>query len=562
MFLLSPISTVMAGSMKITSNEVVFSDGSSQTTSATAGSGQWSVNSSDLYYNSGNVGIGTATPSEKLSLSGGSFVQNPGNPKHVGSITDDVTTGLNTAYGIYVLGKYAYVTSDEDAVEILDISNPINPTHVGVIFKDAGNALLGPLDIHVSGQYAYVASVGNNGVEIIDVSNPSNPTHVSFIVSDGSNGLRDISSIFVSGKYVYAVSYTDDSMVVIDVSDPANPAISGSITDTDDTALKLEGAKGIYVAGKYAYVASQDEDAVEILDISDPTNPTHVGAIVNGSTPALKLNRPKAIIVSGKYAYVASSADSSVEILDISNPASPTHVGAITDNGETALLGVNDIYVAGKYAYAISEQENGVEILDISDPANPVHAGAIFDDAITTLADPFSIFVSGKHAYVTSATEHGVEILDISGIDTPGATIGSVSAGSIQVSDNMLVGNDLQVENNLNVGPGGLHVTKGKGLTVGDYTMLGSDAPKIKIKKFTGTLDTDSTTIHTHSISVEKILSAVTLVNVDVNYFPPEFTAFANAKYSFYISNYDFMFVGVDANLQGKPYKITVMYEE
>ena len=40
---------------------------------SSAGSSLWSQNGNDIYYNSGNVGIGTASPAEKLEISGGSL---------------------------------------------------------------------------------------------------------------------------------------------------------------------------------------------------------------------------------------------------------------------------------------------------------------------------------------------------------------------------------------------------------------------------------------------------------------------------------------------------------
>ena len=53
---------------------IKFPDGTLQTTAATGGSGLWSASGSYIYYNSGNVGIGTASPSANLHI-----FQNNGN---------------------------------------------------------------------------------------------------------------------------------------------------------------------------------------------------------------------------------------------------------------------------------------------------------------------------------------------------------------------------------------------------------------------------------------------------------------------------------------------------
>ncbi|MEZ4849530.1 MAG: tail fiber domain-containing protein [Bacteroidia bacterium] len=417
-------------------------------------SSPWKQSGDSVYYNAGNVGIGTDSPTARLSLAGGNFSHTAADPVHIGSISDNGTTELAGARGIYVSGKYAYVNVwSDDGVEILDISDPANPTHVGAITDNATTELDGAQSIYVSGKYAYVASFLDDGVEILDISDPANPTHVGAITDNVTTALDGAYSLYVSGKYAYVASYVDQGIEILDISDPANPIHVGAIFDNGTTALA--GAQFIYVSGKYAYVTSWIDDGVEILDISDPANPTHVGAIFDNGTTAL--DGAANIYVSGKYAYIAASNDDGVEILDISDPANPTHVGAITDNGATALGGAWGIYVSGKYAYVASIQEDGVEILDISDPTNPTHVGAITDNGATALNGASGLYVSGKYAYVASNTDNGVEILDISGIDAPAASIGTIATNSLDVSENARVGNDLYIGNGLQVGSGGIY---------------------------------------------------------------------------------------------------------
>ncbi len=408
--------------------------------------------------NDGNVGIGTNTPTVELEVIGEVNVVHT-NPIHVGAITDNGTTELDTATDIWVSGRYAYVTSGY-GLEILDISDPANPTHVGAITDDATTAMSGAFALHVSGKYAYIAAGTDDGVEILDISDPTNPTHVGAIFDDGTTALDYALDIYVSGKYAYIAGYNDNGIEILDISDPANPTHVGAITDDGTTAL--DGPCGIHVSGKYAYIASAIDNGVEILDISDPTNPTHVGAITDDGTTALY--GASDIYISGKYAYVASGGDDGVEILDVSDPANPTHLGAIFDNGTTELDGANSIYVSGKYAYVTAGTDDGVEILDISDPANPTHVGAITDNGTTELNAPMGIYVSGNYAYVASFIDDGVEILDIGGIDAPAADIGSIAATSVEVSENVNIGKDLNVGKHLNVGEGGLYVSSGNGI--------------------------------------------------------------------------------------------------
>ncbi|RKX25245.1 MAG: hypothetical protein DRP47_10090 [Candidatus Zixiibacteriota bacterium] len=402
----------------------------------------------------GNIGIGTTSPTEKLTLEDGNFLQTPGDPVLIGSLTDDDSTLLNKAYSICIVGKYAYVAAfDEDGIEILDISDPTNPTHVGSFADDIPGgtiALDGAYSICVSGKYAYVAAKNDDGVAILDISDPTDPTHAGSIFDDGTTELDGAYSICVVGKYAYVAAY--NGIEILDISDPTSPTHVGKLSDA--ILLGLRGAKSIYVSGQYAYVAAFEDDAVTILDISDPSDPFKVGALRNSSetTDELALEGANSIYVSGKYAYITAYNDCGVEILDISDPENPTHVSAVFDNGIMNLQYPNSIQVRGKYAYITGYE--GVEILDISDPYYPTHIGKSSAD-YSSGAD---IIVSGKYAYVACLNSEypGVKVFDISGLDVPTAQIGSIAANSIEVSENARIGDHLQVHGGVNVGPGGI----------------------------------------------------------------------------------------------------------
>ncbi len=360
---------------------------------------------------------------------------------------------LDGAHDVYLVGNLAYVlATDDDGLDIIDVSDPTNPTHLGSI----DDTLCGPAceldgahDIQIVGQYAYIASYDDNGVEILNISNPANPTHVASIddaACDAANGgrceLGGAVAIEVVGQFVYVAGWDDDGVEILEIPDLANPTLihKGSIDDAlCGSPCELDGAHDIQIVGQYAYVSSTGDDGVEILDIFNPTSPTHKASIDDDTCGlACELIGAEDIHVVGQFAYVASILDDGVEILEIPDLANPTlvHRGSIDDaacdaanGGRCELSGAEGIHVVGQYAYVSSTVDDGVEILDISTPATPTHVGSI-DDAECgyrcQLDGAHEIYVSGDHAYIPATDDDGLEILDISTPATP-THVGSIN---------------------------------------------------------------------------------------------------------------------------------------
>ncbi|MDO8507527.1 MAG: hypothetical protein Q7S53_03085 [bacterium] len=414
------------------------------------------TNNYGLVVSSGSVGIGTVTPNEKLTVTGGTILQTIStDPVVVGSLTDADMSGV---MGVKVVDRYAYAASySSGTLTILDVSNPASPVKKGV-----ARGVTAAVGVQVVGQYAYVTEYATEGgMTVVDVSNPTLPVVVGKV-----GGLDHALHISVSGKYAYVTaagnSATGNKMVVIDISNPELPIIVGTLKD--DTHLYK--ADGLWVAGKYAYVESHyavgelapdpDADYLNVVDISDPTNPTLVSSYLRA-----EFSGADEMYISGRYAYLCGLYSDTFSVVDISNPKSLSIVGSVQDH--TRLDFMPWTYVSGKYAYVGGN--SGVTVLDISNPTAPVIVGN--NNTVTGIDE---VYVSGRYIYAAASTN--LSILDIFGTDLPSANIGNLTVTAAQVDVNIVVGNDAYVKNGLNVGEGGIF-TNGEISAGGEVTTPG-----------------------------------------------------------------------------------------
>ena len=72
------------------------------------------------------------------------------------------------AWGVQVLGEYAFVACDSSGLQVIDISDPVIPVIVAT-YNTPGIAL----DVFISDDYAFLAD--NSSLQIIDISNPLSP---------------------------------------------------------------------------------------------------------------------------------------------------------------------------------------------------------------------------------------------------------------------------------------------------------------------------------------------------------------------------------------------------
>jgi hypothetical protein len=387
----------------------------------------------------GNVGIGTKTPAEALTVDGGNILQTPGNPVQVGSLG---IGGLPQA--IYVSGSYAYVVdSTSEDLRVINISDPTSPTLTGSV----GLGEL-PRSVFVSGRYAYVVDEDANDLKVIDVSNPSSP------VITGTLGIGTAArSVYVSGHYAYVADPISDDLRVIDVSNPSIPALAG--------LLDLGGSsspQSVYVSGRYAYLADTGDNALKVIDISDPSSPVLTGSLGIGELP-------NSLNVSGRYAYVVDLISDDFRVIDISDPTNPVQTALL--NVGTSLRSVD---VSGRYAYVVDSDSDDLKIIDISDPFAPTVI-----DSVGLGSFPSLVSVSGRYAYVLDAGIDELSVIDISGGEVTSLIAHSLEAGNLQVRNDIIAQGQLQVTSGITAGTGGIY-------SAGNIATSGT----VKAEKFIG----------------------------------------------------------------------------
>jgi hypothetical protein len=306
------------------------------------------------------------------------------------------TSGV--AFGVQVVGNYAYVADNYSGLQIIDISNPTTPTLKGN-YDTSGDAI----GVQVVGNYAYVADYGS-GLQIIDISNPTTPTlKGNYDTSGRAFGVQ------VVGNYAY-VADISSGLQIIDISNPTTPTLKGNY----DTSAY---AYGVQVVGNYAYIADA-HSGLQIIDISNPTTPTLKGNY-NTSDTAFGVQ------VVGNYAYVADYG-SGLQIIDISNPTTPTLKGNYDTSGYA-----RGVQVVGNYAY-VADFESGLQIIDISNPTTPTLKGN-YD----TSGRAWGVQVVGNYAYVADF-ESGLQIIDVSEFNNKAPTNLTLSTSTI--AENQVIG--------------------------------------------------------------------------------------------------------------------------
>jgi hypothetical protein len=204
-------------------------------------------------------------------------VTDPTQPRLLGACA----TG-NGARCVRIAGRYAYVLSRSQGLQVIDLSDSAHPRTVANITADSQTE---PWDVAIAGQYAYVAWASSGQLFIFDVSDPVHPRQV------GACTTHEFPvGVAVAGHYAY-VADRDGGLAVIDVADPTQPNIVRFYIPPDF-------ADAVAVSGRYLYLVS---GGLHVLDLADPADPREVAA---WEGPA----GYRAPVMAGTFIYVADAS--------------------------------------------------------------------------------------------------------------------------------------------------------------------------------------------------------------------------------------------------------------
>jgi hypothetical protein len=299
--------------------------------------------------------------------------------------------GLRSAYGVQVVGNYAYLADGGDngessALKIINISNPNSPVVTGSL------STFNAQNVRVSGNYAYVADAFY--FKIVDISNPSAPT-----LKGSLSGYTNAFEVGVTGNYV-VLANTSHYIQIIDVSNPNSPSVVSTYTPSNTGVYYLK------VIGNYVYYGDGAGN-FNIVDITNKASPSLVGSIALGSLGSTYAFY--GVDVNNNYAYVPCAHTNGMCVLDISTPSSPSLVGRLDNIGT-----VMDIKVVNNNAYVLTAGDSTsckLMVIDITNPAAPVSTGSL---TIGSDAGCYHLGIDVVGNYVYTGTERlGFNIVDI-----------------------------------------------------------------------------------------------------------------------------------------------------
>lgn len=239
----------------------------------------------------------------------------------VGGEIDGVNNLRFSAGGTLVYGA----STDDAAIEIIDISNPAAPSRVGkVTVTGAGNCV----GLERVGNYLFLSDSVAGTIFVVDASTEASPngtpveslTHASLV---GVNVLK----ASANGTILYACG-TGSGFVVLDISNPLVISILGSVALPGTSNLDMQVGHGGMV-----FVSGGTDDSVQFIDVSVPTAPAIVNEL-NATSGSGSVDLARGLTYWTEGSDVGPVAPT-VEDVDVQNATSGIVYGSAYASNET-----------------------------------------------------------------------------------------------------------------------------------------------------------------------------------------------------------------------------------
>jgi len=254
---------------------------------------------------------------------GGSVVTlNIADPGNIPAFTSQIGIGGGTPTALSFNSSYAYVSSNEGKILVIDFRNNTKPKDAGTI--DASGQIV---KMAISNGFLYLIRK-DFGLNVYDVSVPDFPLYKGTQLVPG-----EPSGIFIKNNLAYVAS-SNAYMSIIDVSDISKLPIVGSY----NFGMNFYD---VFVSDNMAYLA-QGSTGVQVVNVSQSGSPKWM-------TNLFSRNFSKQVVVSGYYTWV--NDENTIQAFYNKDPQHQVYAGSF-DNDKKA---INKIEVQdAKYIYLCS----------------------------------------------------------------------------------------------------------------------------------------------------------------------------------------------------------------
>lgn len=324
----------------------------------------------------GNVGVGTPTPTQTLDVNGTLRVRALTGPANrLPLVKADGTLGVNDAL--------------PDALAAME-----TPTQI----TGAVGTTSGPQAIVVASGTAYIVSEGSNKMQVFDVRDLRAPLLLSTVSTAANPG-----GLAVSGTLAVVTHQTSTALQVFDVSVPTAPVVRSTITLAANSYVH-----NVSLIGTTAYV-QENGGLLKIFDLTTPTAPVLLGSVSTGG---------RGLTVSGGVAYVIGTANT-LRLYDVTTPSAPALLGSVATNPSSF-----DVKVVGGRAYVAQQLGPGqMQIFDVTTPSAPTLLGTATTPGIFR-----GVAVRGTLAFVACTGGEVLQVFDVANPSAP-LLLSSIATG-------------------------------------------------------------------------------------------------------------------------------------